>query len=151
MNVENSVKVVASVSIEVWPRDGRCKYWAKLIRDGVELPLPSNVNGARDIPGRYHSCGEEELYMGDILIEGETNHHRRPDRGWTYRVHYVNSEGKLITYESGFGEQKVAAKQQGLSKELLAGAGDHAGAIRVAHALRAGMKLPGALKTLSKS
>lgn len=146
MHIDMSVNVVHSVSFQVGPYDSRCRSWAKVIRADVELPLPSVVEGADDIPAPYHRWGEEELFSGDIVFEGESNHHRRRDRGWTYWVHFVNAEGKLLTYRSGFGEQKTAAKQLGLPKELLAGAGDHAGAIRVAHALRAGMKLPGALR-----
>lgn len=47
-------------------------------------------------------------------------------------------------HRSGFSAQKIAAKAQGLASSLLAGSGDIAGAVRVAHALRAGMTLPGA-------
>ena len=82
-----------------------------------------------------------KLLPGDVLFEGEANHHRHK-RGWTYRVSFIDAEGRLLRYRSGFGLQKAAAKSQGLSRELLAGSGDVAGAIRVAHALRSGMDLP---------
>ena len=135
---------VQSVSIDVAPRDKRCRYWAKKVEAGVDLPLPKDVDGASDIPGKYLQQGDEELAPGDVFFEGESNHHRRTDRGWTYWIHYVDLQGKLHKYISGFGEQKTAAKAMGLSPTLLAGSGDVAGAVRVAHALRLGMTLPGA-------
>ena len=108
------------------------------------MPRPSDVKGAGDINSPYLRRGDEELYPGDIMFEGEANHHSK-DRGWSYWVHFVDQEGNLIVYRSGFSEQKSAAKAQGLALELLAGSGDVAGAVRVAHALRAGMSLPGAM------
>lgn len=51
MNIENSVKVVASVSIEVWPQDGRCKHWAKFIRAGVESKGIRPRTAAKQMPG----------------------------------------------------------------------------------------------------
>lgn len=134
---------IKSASINIRPRDSRCKYWAKKIEADMDLPLPKEVDGGNDIPGKYLREGEEELEPGDILFEGEANHHRRIDRGWTYWVHYVDSQGGLHRYMSGFSEQKTAAKTKGLSSTLLAGSGDVAGAVRVAHALRLGMILPG--------
>lgn len=143
MSINPAPQGAPSISIKVGPRDWRCRYWAKVIRLAALLPAPSAVNGATDIPVHYLPRGDEELFVGDVLIEGEANHHRRRDRGWTYWVSYVDHEGNLIVYRSGFGTQKAAAKAQGLPAHLLAGAGDVAGAVRVAHALRAGMKLPG--------
>ncbi|MBV5347056.1 hypothetical protein JZU46_02405 [bacterium] len=138
-----SSPLVKSVSVDVEPRDARCKYWAKKVDAETALPLPKEVDGGNDIPSKYLREGEEELEPGDILFEGEANHHRRLDRGWTYWVHYVDHQGVLHKYISGFGEQKTAAKALGLSSTLLAGSGDVAGAVRVAHALRLGMILPG--------
>lgn len=135
--------LVKSVSVDVEPRDPRCKYWAKKVDAQTALPLPKEVDGGNDIPSKYLREGEEELEPGDILFEGEANHHRRHDRGWTYWVHYVDSHCILHRYMSGFSEQKTAAKAMGLSSMLLAGSGDVAGAVRVAHALRLGMILPG--------
>lgn len=146
MNTANLTQVAQSVSIVLGPYDAKCRYWTKLIRADVGLPLPMDVSCADDIPVPYQRRGDEELYPDDILIEGEARHPRH-HRGWVYWVHFVNPEGRLVTYRSGFGDQKQAAKELGLAKELLAGAGDHAGAIRIAHALREGMKLPGAVKS----
>lgn len=134
----------ASFSIKIAPTDRRCRYWAKIFPSAKALPLPKDVQGANDLPAPYCKRGDEELFAGDVLIEGEANHHRRTDRGWTYWVVFVTPEGKLVRYVSGFSEQKAAAKAQGLAPELLSGSGDVAGAVRVAHALRAGMVLPGA-------
>lgn len=139
-----STKVVASVSVVICPHDGRCSYWAKLVRNGALLPLPSNIDGAKDISGPYLKRGDEEMFFGDVLFEGEANHHRHK-RGWTYWIRYVDEEGRLITYQSGFGEQKAEAKSLGISSDLLPGSGDLAGAVRVAHVLRANLKLAGAI------
>lgn len=130
-----------SVSVLISPEDSRRRYWAKLVRSDTALPIPSLVSGAADIPGGYLRRGEEEMYPGDVLIEGEANHHRRTDRGWTYWVTYVTEEGEMICFRSGFGEQKAKAKAQGLAAPLLAGSGDIAGAVRVGHALRMGLNL----------
>lgn len=134
----------ASLSFEVRPIDYRCRYWCKIIRNGENIPTPSNVSGAKTIPYPYVRNGDEELFPGDILLEGEENHHRN-DRGWTYWIRYVNSQCELITYRSSFTKQKEAAKKLGLPPALLAGSGDLAGAVRVAHALRMGFILPGHL------
>ncbi|NKE67545.1 hypothetical protein RAMLITH_17110 [Ramlibacter sp. RBP-2] len=130
-------------SIQLAPLDKRCRYWAKVVRRGSPLPLPSSVLGAESIPGLYLPRGDEELFPGDVLLEGESNHHRH-QRGWTYWVTYVQEDGELVRFVSGFSEQKAAAKRQGLPPELLAGSGDLAGAVRVGHALRLGLDLCGA-------
>ena len=117
-----------------------------LLHTGSEIrTLPANVHGANGIPVPFSTRGEDELFVGDLVFEGESNHHRRTDRGWSYWVHFVNGSGNLVSYRAGFSEQKASAKQQGLAPALLAGSGDVAGAVRVAHALRLGMILPGAL------
>ena len=87
-------------------------YWAKLVRNKASLPLPSNVNGAQDISGPYLLRGDEEMFSGDVLFEGEANHHRHK-RGWTYWIRYIDEVGRLITYQSGFSEQKAEAKNLG--------------------------------------
>lgn len=131
-----------SLSFAIRPNDKRCRYWAKVVRADQDLPLPSDVTGADDIPGPYlRSPGVVRLFPGDVLFEGEANHHRH-DWGWSYWVTYVDSAGEQLTSKSGFGRQKLAAKAQGLARELLAGAGPGAGAVRVAHARRAGLQLP---------
>lgn len=130
-----------SHSITVKPRDSRCRYWAKVSRCDQSLPLPAQVNGANDIPGAYLMRGEEELMSGDVLFEGEANHHRRTDRGWTYWVTYVDAEGQLQRFRSGFAEQKAQLKEQGMPTELLKGSGDIAAMVRIAHGIRLGFQL----------
>jgi len=103
------------------------------------------VMSASSLPGPYLLRGDEELFPGDVMIEGEENHPYKK-RGWSYWLRYVAPDGNLLVYRSGFSEQKMAAKARGLSPSLLAGSGDIAGAVRVAHALRAGMALPGACR-----
>lgn len=142
MEVENAPN--GSVSVSVGPQDRRCRYWAKVVRAEQDLPLPSEVSGAGNIESPYLQRGDEELLPGDVLFEGEANHHSK-DRGWSYLVQFVDSAGACVMYRSGFSAQKAAAKAQGMATALLAGSGDVAGAVRVAHALRAGLNLPGAV------
>jgi len=130
-----------SHSVPIKPRDARCRYWAKVVRAEVTLPLPDTVCGANDIPGPYLLRGEEELLPGDALFEGEANHHRRTDRGWTYWLTTVTASGELLRFRSGFGTQRAQMKAQGMSPELLKGAGDVAGMVRIVHALRSGLKV----------
>jgi hypothetical protein len=127
-----------SASIKIAPADSRCRYWAKVIRAGEPLPPPSMVGGANDIPAPYARMGEEELFPGDILIQGEENHHRRA-RGWTYTVRYCDGVlgGRLATHTISASEDKALGKAMGrLPRELLAGSGDVAAAVRYAHLLR---------------
>lgn len=130
-----------SHSVNVLPFDSRCRYWAKVIRANEPLPLPADVRGASDIPARYVQNGEEELLPGDILFEGEANHHRRTDRGWSYWLTAVTQEGHLLRFSSGFGKQKAELKAQGMARDLLKGSGDIAGMVRIAHGLRASFKV----------
>jgi len=130
-----------SHSVEIAPCDGRCRYWAKIIRAGIPLPLPSLVNGANDIPTRYLLRGNEELLPGDALFEGEANHHRKT-RGWTYWLTFVTEAGDLVRVcNEDFGGIKVLLKQQGLAAEYLRGSGDVAAMARIAHGLRMGMSI----------
>lgn len=137
------MEIQFSRSVRLVPLDERCRYWAKIVRSGSPLPLPSSVHGADWISGPYLRRGGDELFPGDVLLEGEANHPRR-QRGWTYWVTYVRDDGELVRFVSGFGVQKAAAKRQGLPPALLAGSGDLAGAVRVGHALRLGLDLPDA-------
>ena len=130
-----------SHSVSIKPIDSRCRYWAKIIRAGRALPMPACVQGASDIPSFYLQCGEEELLPGDVLFEGEANHHRRNDRGWPYWLTYVTEGGELLQYRSGFGQAKAQMKTQGMAPELLKGSGDVAGMVRLGHGLRAGLKV----------
>lgn len=130
-----------SHSISVKPRDSRCRYWAKVSRSNQSLPIPAEVDGANDIPGPYIKHGDEELMPGDVLFEGEANHHRCTDRGWTYWVTFVDVNGELRQFTSGFAEQKSQLKRQGMSPELLKGSGDIAAMVRIAHGVRQGLQL----------
>lgn len=104
-----------SVSVRIAHRDDRCRYWAKVIRAGQALPLPSATNGANDLAGVESRKGEEELLPGDVLIEGEEAHTKAP---------------------TGI---KAHLKTAGLPAELLTGSGDVAACVRIAHGLRLGM------------
>lgn len=143
MTEPSEIQSATSASVRVVPSDYRCKYWAKIIRAHTPLPLPSSVMSATSLPGHFLLRGDEELFPGDAMFEGEENHAYK-NRGWSYWLRYVTPDGSLLVYRSGFSAQKIAAKAQGLTSSLLAGSGDIAGAVRVAHALRAGMTLPGA-------
>lgn len=125
---------VNSVSIEIAPRDHRCRYWAKLIDADMALALPAQTDRAADIPGNYLREGEEELLPGDFLIEGEENHHRK-DRGWTYRVSYLGIDGELHQVVPT-AEMKQAMKASGMSPALLRGSGLLAACVRLIEGLR---------------
>ena len=131
MTTESNVIETVSASVSIKPQDRRCRYWAKVLRAGCALPLPSAVEGANDVPGAYLRNGEEELFPGDVLIEGEANHHVK-QRGWTYNVSVCGAEGK----QSYLVTDKTALKANGLPAHLLAGSGDVAACIRLAHAYR---------------
>lgn len=130
-----------SHSVEIKPFDSRCKYWAKISRAGSDLPAPCLIQGANDIPSPYLFRGEEELMPGDALFEGEANHHRRNDRGWSYWLAVVTEEGKLVRFTSGFSPQKAQMKAQGLLPALLAGSGDVAAMVRIVYGVRSGLKV----------
>lgn len=133
MNPENSV------SFSVRPYRRHCRYWAKLVRAGAGLPMPGEVDGANTIPGKYLRLGEEELFCGDLLFEGEANHPSK-DRGWSYWVHYVDDSGNLISANSGWREFKAQLKAAtgAFDPALLKGAGDLAACVRFAHVQRMG-------------
>lgn len=128
-----------SHSVVIAPVDSRCRWWAKICRAEQALPDPSTVFGADDLPGPYLRRGEEELTPGDVLFEGEANHHRRTDRGWWYYLRMALPNGELLELRSGFGEQKQQLKQQGMHPDLLKGSGDIAGMVRIAHGVRMGL------------
>lgn len=130
---------IQSFSVHVKPRDARCRYWAKLVRAGATLPQPEVVHGANDIPSPYLRRGEEELLPGDALFQGEANHHRRTDRGWTYCLTVVTAGGELLQFWSGFGAQKAQLKAQGMPPELLKGSGDIAAMVRIVHGIHLGL------------
>jgi hypothetical protein len=128
-----------SVSFSVEPQRRHCRYWAKLFRAGTRLPMPEVVYGAHALPGRYLQRGEEELFAGDILFEGEANHPSR-DRGWTYWVHYVDDNGRLVSASSGWREfkEKLKTASGAFDPALLKGSGPLAACVRFAHVQRLG-------------
>ena len=86
-----------SVSVSVKPVDYRCRFWAKVVRGGVVLPVPNKVLGANDVPGAYLKQGDEELFAGDFLLIGEEVHHRKA-RGWDYKMKFIDPRtGQLRT------------------------------------------------------
>jgi len=128
-----------SVSVSIRPNDSQCRYWAKIVRAGTPLPMPLQVNGARDIPGHYLRNGEDELLEGDMLFEGEANH-RRKQLGWTYRLTACVEGGRYTVWNPG-AEIKVKMKAGGMPVELLPGSGEVAAMVRVAHAIRLGIPI----------
>ena len=127
-----------SVSIDIEPDDERCRYWAKRIDAATVLALPPEVNTAKDIPGGFLRQGEDELTAGDFLIEGEQVHHRRPERGWTYRIAYMGIDGELQRV-APTKVHKAALKEAGMPVEYLKGAGELAACVRIIHGLRMGL------------
>ena len=130
--------VCVSASVAIGPIDDRCRYWAKIVRAEEELPLPSNVSGASDIRSAYVKNGDEELFPGDILIEGEEVNHRK-NRGWSYWITYCDSNGLLHRIQNPGTAEKKAMKAAGLPSELLPGSGEVAAAVRYAHGVRLGL------------
>lgn len=128
-----------SISVEVSPVDKRCKYWAKVVRADAELPIPEQVLGGDDIPGRYLQLGEEELFSGDFLFEGEAISHKH-NHGWAYYVTFMSDNGDKVVIRPT-SAHKTAAKDGGLPKELLKGSGELAAAVRLAHAVRLGINV----------
>lgn len=128
---------IKSLSIKIRPTDKRCKYWAKILRKGAKLPMPSDVSGAQDVPGPYLRLGDEELLLGDILIEGEAVHHVR-ERGWAYWVTTIGGDGELVLYRPN-SDIKAQMKAKGMPVELLPGSGEVAACIRIAHGLQLGL------------
>lgn len=129
---------IVSASVTIRPDDKRCRYWAKIIRADVPLPLPSAVDSASDVPGPYLRNGDEEILPGDFLIEGEEAHHAR-NRGWCYRITWVRADGTAQRIKPT-SERKAAMKAAGMEPSLLTGSGDIAACIRIAHGVRAGME-----------
>jgi len=127
-----------SFSVSISPVDGRCRYWAKLVRANEHLPMPETVQGASDICGSYLQLGDEKIMPGDVLFEGEAMHHRR-SRGWLYTVSSVTPAGALLVRNSKWSEFKSAMKTEGgFDPMLLKGSGDLAACVRFAHIARLG-------------
>ncbi len=127
---------IVSLSVEIKPQDSRCRYWAKVIRAGQPLPVPYDVSSANHVPGAYARRGSEELLPGDVLIEGEEEHHRKA-RGWFYQMTVCRSDGTAEDFRPS-ATLKAQLKTAGMAPELLTGSGDIAALIRVLHGIRAG-------------
>ncbi len=130
---------IQSWTVQCLPHDRRCRYWAKIIRADNALPWPEHVHGAHDIPGSFLPRGEEELFPGDVLIDGEANHHIK-NRGTTYCAYVLSSDGKRFARASRWSEFKAAVKAHGgFDPNLLKGSGDLAACVRFAHLVRLGI------------
>lgn len=136
MSESNEIK---SVSVTIGPRDNRCRHWEIIVRKGVELPMPNSIEGASSLPAKYCRNGDEELFEGDFLFEGEENHHRK-NHGWSYWIHYVGADGKLKTVQPT-SEIKAALKAAGIPNDLLPGSGGIPGIVRIAHGIRLGISI----------
>lgn len=130
----------ASMSITIKPLDNRCRYWAKRIDAGTTLALPDSIGCARDIPGPFLPVGgEDELAMGDFVIEGEQVHPRHIHRGWSYRIGYMGIDGVLhrVTPTK---EHKQAMKAAGMALDHLRGSGELAACVRLIAGMRMGLR-----------
>lgn len=121
-----------SCNFPVGPQDYRCKYWCKVLRAGDTLPAPTDVDGAGSIPGSYLRKGDVEVFEGDVIFEGEENHHRK-QRGWTWTMYVVDHLGELQTVD--YAQAKDILRMWGI-KDMLAGAGACAAMVRAAWYLR---------------
>ena len=135
----NSQSDYISHSVSIKPSDSRCRYWANIFRLGDSIPLPVNVQGASDLVLNFLKQGDDELFSGDFLIEGEEMHHRKY-RGWCYRLTFINSDGELISIRPSL-DHKQQLKTQGLNRELLSGSGELAAIIRIIHVIKSGLKI----------
>jgi hypothetical protein len=104
-------QVPTTPAFNLYPRSVQVGEFEVAIDGGIwvairALPMPEQVFGASDIPGPYLHEGEEELLPSDVLFEGECNHHRRMDRGWTYWVTVCQKDGEVLCLKSGFSEEK---------------------------------------------
>lgn len=128
-----------SVNVPIRPQDRECRYWAKIIRANEKLPKPLEVGNSRDIPGPYLRHGEEELFDGDVLFEGEERHPTK-QRGWKYTVCFIGPKSARTYIEPtpAMGLKQIM-KDRGMPAELLIGSGDIAACVRFAWALRLGM------------
>lgn len=124
----------AAASVSLGPSEHGRRCWAKIVRSGSALPLPSDVTGARCIPGRFLPNGEDDLFGGDVLFEGE----QHEDGRWEYRATMLTSDGAAVQFSSN-ADAKARLKQRGLSPALWAGSGELADLVRIAHALRLGL------------
>lgn len=123
-----------SCNFPVGPSDHRCKYWCKIVRAGAALPPPDYVDGAGDIPGSYLRKGDVEVFEGDLIFEGEENHHRK-QRGWTWTMYVVDHLGELQTVDYSHAKD-ILRGMGGGAKHLLKGAGACAAMVRAAWYLR---------------
>lgn len=118
-------------------RDARCRYWAKVVPAGRQLPMPGNVEGAKSIPGKFERVGDSvSLFPGDVVIEGEARHHLH-SRGWDYWVRIMTPDG-LFDVDPGNRELKRILADAG-QRELMEGSGGVAHAVRTVHAYRHGL------------
>lgn len=135
--------VFGGMTVVLGPCDRRCRWWAKHIAASGRLPHPAEVRGACSLAQCFEKRGQFWLPPGDFVIEGEEVHHRKA-RGWFYWLRGVDPTGKRIVIESGeFGPLKPLLKDAGLAADLLSGRGDIAAAVRVIHAVRAGIDVTG--------
>ena len=137
------MNAIVSCSVKIGPQDKRCGYWAKVVRaERVgSLPLPYRVETGYQIPGAFLKHGEEELFPGDVMIQGEANHHRH-FRGWSYWVSWCDENGEYHSLLNPAGAGIKAAIKEAGHKDLLAGAGYLAACVRVAHALNRRVEIP---------
>lgn len=124
----------AATSVSLGPSEHGRRCWAKIVRSGVDLPLPSDVHDARCVPGCFLRQGEDELFGGDVLFQGEQNN----DGLWEYRATMQVSDGAAILFSCS-ADAKARLKDQGLDPALWPGSGELAGLVRIAHALRLGL------------
>jgi hypothetical protein len=102
-----------------------------------KLPLPCEIQNGGSLPGRYVREGDEELFPGDVLFEREFWGRRWPVAQYRAAIAGVDGEPIQLVYDS---EVKARLKKQGLAIELLSGAGELAGLVRVLHAIAAGLR-----------
>lgn len=128
----------ASFSVTLAPVDRRCRWWSKIVTDPSTLDVAA-TDGAGSIPGAYQRAGSDhDLAPWTAIFDGEANHYRRADRGWTFRVGVVRPDGDdlsmtwiVIRPAAQRSAMKADTTTNGTPPDLH-GTGDHAAMVRAA-------------------
>lgn len=126
-----------SQNISIRPVDKRCHFWAFVLRNGQPLPVPAVVDSYHTMPGVRSPLGDDEIFAGDVVFMAEAVHHTK-QRGWIFWAYFLNANGDLCRIANPKKDVKAVAKAANMP-DILAGAGNHAALVRVAHLVRAGL------------
>lgn len=131
MNTQNTISFVAE------PVDSRCKWWAMV------LPETLDLEGRINAP--YLRAGADlELPIGGMVITSEAMHHRR-NRGYLTALRIALKTGMVCIEPTMAIKQHIKANG---GQDLMIGSGDVAGVLRMAIWLRRQADLAAAVAEL---